>query len=211
MLQKSYKLILDRLRLTSLYQALQSLIILIVFCFISACVTQADRTILKVDSVDDIPQITERYKYQLEHLKVGMTKSQVIGLFPGMERECFESGVCYFTVFDERYVQIDHRVTDLNLLTTSLVTLLGLTCILSSDDCNEAVIAAINVAIASSVKNKQIHTTSNGGRVLTLLQWINVEFIDNKVTQWAINEPLPQFIPKSFENELPSLEDALQL
>ena len=190
---------------------LQSLIIFSSLLIITACVTQADKTILKVSSTKDIPDINQRYATQLSQLKVGMTKSQVIGLFPGMERECFESGVCYFTVFDERYVQIDHRVADLNLLTTSLVTLLGLTCILSTDDCNEAFVAAINVAIASSVKNKQIHVASDGGRVLTLLQWINVEFVDNEVTQWAINEPLPQFVPKSFENELPSLEDALQL
>jgi hypothetical protein len=189
---------------------LQSLVLLSSIFMITACVTQADKTILKVSSTKDIPDINKRYEKQLAQLKVGMTKSQVIGLFPGMERECFESGVCYFTVFDERFVQIDHRVADLNLLTTSLVTLLGLTCILSTDDCNEAIVAAINVAIASAVKNKQIHTTSEGGRVLTLLQWINIEFVDNSVTQWAVNEPLPQFIPKSFENKLPNLEDALK-
>jgi len=211
MFQKSDIQPVNKLNFIRYRKILQSFIMFSSLLFVAACVTQADRTILKVSSVKDIPDINQRYATELTQLKVGMTKSQVIGLFPGMERECFESGVCYFTVFDERFVQIDHRVADLNLLTTSLVTLLGLTCILSTDDCNEAVVAAINVAIASAVKNKQIHVTSDGGRVLTLLQWINVEFVNNKVTQWSINEPLPQFIPKSFDNQLPSLEDALKL
>jgi hypothetical protein len=186
------------------------LVVFISTLMITACVSPADRTILKINSKDDIPDITQKYAPQLSQLKVGMSKSQVIGLFPGMERECYESGVCHFTVFDERFIQIDKRVGDLDLLTTSLVSLLALTCILSTDDCNKAVIATLNVVIASAVGHNRIYSSPTDERVLTLLQWINVEFVDNKVKQWAINEPLPQFIPKSFENKLPNLEDALK-
>ena len=211
MLKKLRKLHRYQFNLVKYRTVSQSCAITLCLLVLAACVTPADRTIIKVSSTKDIPDIQQRYAQQLKQLKVGMSKSQVIGLFPGMERECFESGVCYFTVFDERYVQIDQRVTDLNLLTTTLVTLLGLTCILSKDDCPEAIVAAMNLAVSSSIKKKQIYTTSSDSRVFTLLQWINIEFIDDKVSQWAINEPLPQFKTKSFDNHLPSLEDALKL
>lgn len=180
------------------------------FC-LCACVTPIVRTVLKVNSKEDIPDISQQYSYQINHLKIGMTKGQVIALFPEMEQECFESGVCNFTVFNETLIQIEHKIGDLNLLTTSLVTMLGLTCIFSKNDCNEAIFAALNVGIASTIKHHQIHSTAGDSKVLTLVQWINIEFVDDKVSQWAINEPLPQFQPKSFDNKLPSLEDALKL
>jgi hypothetical protein len=188
--------------LIKLRSGLQCLMLTLTLTFLTACVSQADLVILKVGSTEDIPDINQKYDTQLNQLKIGMSKAQVTALFPNMEKECFESGICNFTVFDETYI---------NLLTTSLVSLLGLTCILSKNECNEAIIAALNVTLASSISRHDIQTTSSGNPVLTLLQWINIEFVDGKVTQWAINEPLPQFQPKTFDNKLPSLEDALAL
>lgn len=197
--------------LIKLRSGLQCLMLTLTLTFLTACVSQADLVILKVGSTEDIPDINQKYDTQLNQLKIGMSKAQVTALFPNMEKECFESGICNFTVFDETYIQVDKRAGDLNLLTTSLVSLLGLTCILSKNECNEAIIAALNVTLASSISRHDIQTTSSGNPVLTLLQWINIEFVDGKVTQWAINEPLPQFQPKTFDNKLPSLEDALAI
>lgn len=177
---------------------------------LTACVTPIG-AIVKVNSKEDIPDITQQYQSQISQLKVGMSKSQVIALFPPMERECYPSGTCHFTVFNEDIIQIDHRIGDLNLLTSSLISMLALTCILSSEECTEAMVAALNLSIAASVKSHQIHTSSSNSNVLTLLQWINIELVNGKVTQWAINEPLPQYQPKSHKNQLPNLEQSLQL
>ena len=163
----------------------------------------------KVASIDDVPDINQVYKSQIKQLNVGMTEGQVIGLFPYAERECYPSGVCNITVFREDLIQIDVRLADLDKLTGTLISLLALTCILSNDDCTEAAVAALNVAVASAVESNRIDSTPSKNGIVSLLQWINIEIVDNKVSQWAINEPLMQFQPRKLKNELPSLEEAM--
>lgn len=214
----------------------------ILICLALVSCTNTPKSILVVSKVEDIPDITKTYKKQLSHLKVGMSTYQVNSLFPGLERECYESGICHFTVFSEQQIRIDQRLTDLNILSGSLISLLALTCAVSSDSCGTALAAAVNVGIATSLEHKNItgdinstslvtlvqlintktigmdgQTTSRSGYyssakptgILTLLQWINIEFDQGRVTSWAINEPLEQYKPKTFKNELPDLEDAL--
>ena len=163
----------------------------------------------KVASIDDVPDITQTYKSQIDKLKVGMSKGQVIALFPYAERECFPSGVCNITVFREDLIQIDVRLADLNKLTGTLISLLALTCILSDDDCTKAAVAALNVGLASAVESNLIENTHSNTGVVSLLQWINIEVSSDKVTQWAINKPLSQFQPKNKKLQRPTLEEAM--
>lgn len=175
---------------------------------VSACVS--NRVVIKVNSVDDIPDIKNVYANKISQLEKGMSYGKLQGLFPYAEKECYPSGVCNLTIFQEDLVQIDKRIGDLNMLTGSLISLLALTCIISDEDCTKAVVAALNVGIASAVESNRIQTSKNNSDIVTLLQWINIEIVDNKVSQWAINEPLAQFKPKSYKNELPDLDDALK-
>jgi len=171
-----------------------------------------------------------------------MTIGQVNALFPNIERECYESGVCHFTVFDEKQVRLDVRLKDLDILTGSLFSLLALTCVLSKDSCDTALAAAVNVGIAASIEANNITRdytptslialvnfinlgtlgiqgpvrSTNSKSIskkhlndITLIQWINIELNEGRVTQWAVNEPLEQYKPKTYTNELPSLEEAL--
>ena len=176
--------------------------------FLNACVS--NRAIIKVNSIEDIPSIESLYAFEITKLKKEMSYGQVRALFPNAEKECYPSGVCNVTVFQEDLVQIDKRIGDLRLLTGSLVSLLALTCIISDEDCTEALVAALNVGVAASIDSNRIQTSKNDSDIVTLLQWINIEVVDNKVSQWAINEPLSQFQPKSYTNELPTLEEALK-
>lgn len=185
-------------------------LLLIFTLLIYACASVAPRHIVKIDSIDDIPDINVMYEYEIARLETGMTKDQVNSLFSNMEQECFPSGTCYMTVFDKRFVQIDRRIGDLNLLTGSLVSLLALTCIIAEEECAEAIIAAFNVGIASALGANRIQTSQGKDGVFTLLQWINIELENGQVKQWAINEQLPQFQPKTFKNELPPLEESLK-
>ncbi|MDC2890900.1 hypothetical protein [Psychrosphaera algicola] len=215
-------------------------LILLCLALVSCAITP--KSIIVVSKVEDIPDITKIYQKSLSHLKVGMTTYQVNALFPELERECYASGICHFTVFIEQQIRLDQRLTDLNILSGSLISLLALTCALSSDTCGTALAAAVNVGIATSLEHKNItgdinshslvtlvqlintntigmdgQTTTRSGHyssakptgIMTLLQWINIEFDQGKVTSWAINEPLEQYKPKTFKNELPDLEDAL--
>lgn len=175
---------------------------------LTACVS--NRVIIKVNSVEDIPDINSVYANKISQLEKGMSYGKLRGLFPYAEKECYPSGVCNLTVFQEDLVQIDKRVGDLNMLTGSLISLFALTCIISDEDCTEALVAALNVGIASAIESNRIQTSNNNSDLVTLLQWINVEIVDNKVTQWAINEPLSQFKPKTSKNQLPDLDEALK-
>lgn len=199
-------------------------------------------SILTVSKVDDIPNISKTYQKQLNYLKKGMSIHQVNDLFPSLERECYESGICHFTVFTEHKIIIDQRISDLRKLSGSLISLLALTCALANDSCEQALVAAVNVGIATSLENKNIKGHSNStdlislvhlinhqtmgitnpdqenqvrrsvpkkNGIITLLQWINIEFVDGKVSSWAVNEPLEQYKPKTFTNELPPLDEAL--
>lgn len=178
---------------------------------ITACASPTPPLIIKVNSVDDIPDINTLYKSEIERLELDMSAGQVLALFPNIEQECYPNGdICHFTVFDERLVQIDKRLGDVNLLTGTLFTLLALTCVISDDDCPEAVVAALNVLTASSFEKRRIKTSVNKDGIITLVQWINIELERGKVKQWAINEPLSQFRPKTYTNELPPLEEALK-
>ena len=218
-------------------------IFFIAFLFLAGCASQPG-SIIVVKTVDDIPNISEEYKKPLAQLKKGMSLGQVNALFPNVERECYESGTCHFTVFDEKQIRLDKRLVDLDLLSGTLFSLLALTCALSEDSCGKALAAAINVGIATSIEHERITTSHNASSLLalvqminmgtlgtqgqlgasrshsrsnlavneiTLIQWINIEFEQGRVTQWAVNEPLEQFKPKSFDNELPSLDEALGL
>lgn len=206
-------------------------------------------SIIRVSSVEDIPDISKMYKPQIAQLKVGMNQYQINSLFPNLERECYESGVCHFTVFDERQVQIDPRIDGLSTLSGTLVSMFALTCLLAEETCPKALAAAINVGLATAVESANIQGSPNpttgliplinlinhgtlgiqvdgeGRRVAdhgyrssppsngvyTLIQWINIELHDGKVKEWAVNEPLQQFRPKTYKNELPDLEEALGL
>ncbi|NVK26147.1 MAG: hypothetical protein HWE10_14555 [Gammaproteobacteria bacterium] len=187
-----------------------SILVALSALLLSACTTLPKQRIIKVNSVDDIPDINTLYKDEIAQLNKGMSQGQVLTLFSNIERECYPNGtVCHFTVFDEQLLQIDKRLGDLNILTGSLISLLTLTCFISDDSCPEAIIAALNVGLASAIENRRISSETKEDGVLTLIQWINIEFVDGKVTQWAINEPLSQFKPKSYSNELPPLEESL--
>lgn len=179
----------------------------IISILMAGCIS--NQLILKVNSKEDIPKIDEQYASRLIEMEVGMGADKVFSLFPLSEKECYPSGVCNITIFREDLIQVDKRIGDLNLLTGSLISLLALTCIVSDEDCNEAIVAAINVGLASAIDHNRIQTSKVHSNVVTLIQWINIEVVDNKVTQWAINEPLEQFKPKSYKNELPSLEESL--
>lgn len=170
----------------------------------------SNRVVIKVNSVDDIPDIKNVYADKISQLEKGMSYGRLRGLFPYAEKECYPSGVCNLTVFQEDLVQIDKRVGDLDMLTGSLISLLALTCIISDEDCTEAVVAALNVGIASAIESNRIQTSQNNSDIVTLLQWINVEVVNNKVSQWAINEPLSQFKPSTYKNQLPDLDEALK-
>lgn len=183
--------------------------ILIVLSVLILVACAANPTPFKVGSIDDVPDINEVYSSQISQLSVGMTKGQVFSLFPYAERECFPSGVCNLTVFREDLIQIDVRLADLDKLTGTLISLLALTCILSDDDCTKAAVAALNVGLASAVESNRIENSPSKSGIVSLLQWINIEIVDNKVSQWAINEPLPQFQRKNIKNQLPSLEEAM--
>jgi len=186
------------------------------FVLLSGCAAKgvirgAEVAIIIVDSIEDIPDIKDKYSDEIAQLKVGMTKGQVLSLLPNVEQECFANDdVCNFTVFDERRIAVNKKLGDLKLLTGSLVTMLSLTCILSNDSCPEVFNAMLNLGLASALESKKLRSEANRDGSLTLIQWINIEFKNNKVTQWAINEPLEQFKPKSFKNELPPLEESLQ-
>lgn len=212
---------------------------------IGACATH-NTSVLVVSKVDDIPDINKIYEKEIRQLKVGMNIHQVNSLFPNLERECYESGVCHFTVFQEQKIRLDERLGDLEILSGSLISLLALTCALSNDSCEKALAAAVNVGIATAVEYDRIRASGKSGGssvglmalvqminlgtigveqqaqgqtvyrnsaptggILTLLQWINIEFDKGKVTKWAINKPLEQYQPKTFKNELPPLEDSL--
>lgn len=200
--------------------------------------------VITVSKVEDIPDINRLYKDEIKQLRKGMTTHQVNALFPNLERECYESGTCHFTLFLEHRIRFDQRLSDLEVLSGSLISLLALTCALSNDSCNEALAAAVNVGLATAleydnftnnsnsvtlvslvqtINNRTIGVTVNDqgqpvnryrttrppSGILTLLQWVNIEFENGKVTNWAINEPLEQYQPKTYKNELPALEDAL--
>lgn len=178
---------------------------------ISSCASHIPPLIIKVNSVDDIPDINTVYKRQITELKVGMSKGQVLAIFPNVEKECYaNSEICHFTVFDEKLLQIDKRLGDVNVLTGSLVSLLAITCLISDDDCPEAIIAAFHVGIASALESQRIKNDIKKDGIVSLIQWINIEFERGKVKQWAINEPLSQFRPKTYSNELPPLDEALK-
>ena len=134
-----------------------------------------------------------------------------MSLFPNVEKECYpNSDICHFTVFDERLIQIDKRLGDVNVLTGTLVSLLALTCFISDDDCPEAIIAAFHVGLASAIDSKRIKSDIKKDGIVSLIQWINIELEHGKVKQWAINEPLTQYRPKTYTNELPPLDEALK-
>ncbi len=179
----------------------------IVIIFVTACTSNT--LAIKVKSVDDIPDIAELHKAQIEQLKLGMNQGQVRGLFPYAETECFDSGVCNITVFRQDLIQINAKLVDLRTLTGSLMSLLALTCILSNDECTEAAVAALNLGIASAVEESRLRNDVSSSNTFTLVQWVNIEVIDNKVSQWAINQPLSQFQSKPYKNQLPPLEEAL--
>lgn len=178
---------------------------------LASCASPIPPIIIKVNSVEDIPDINTVYKSEIKQLEVGMNMGEVLSLFPNVERECYaDSEICHFTVFDERLIQIDKRLGDVNLLAGSLVSLLAITCLISDDDCPEAIVAAFNVVFASAIETRKIKTSVNKDGIVSLIQWINIELERGKVKQWAINEPLTQFRPKTYTNELPPLEEALK-
>ena len=220
----------------------KSIVFLLIFAVIGCAINPT--TTIVVKSVDDIPIISDEYSQPLTKLRKGMTIGQVNALFPNVERECYESGVCHFTVFDEKQIRLDSRIKGLNMLTGSLFSLLALTCALSEDSCAAALAAAVNVGVATSIEHANISQSHSPASLIalvqiinhgtlgthvqlgesptrstspknitdvTLIQWINIEFDQGKVTQWAVNEPLEQFKPKSFKNELPALDEALGL
>lgn len=189
------------------------ILLLPIIFIISACTVSPNSAgiVIKVNSKEDIPNIKEQYKEELERLYIGMPQAQVKSMFPYAETECYPSRVCHITIFNETLISVDKRIGDLNLLTGSLMSMFALTCLLSEDDCVEAIFAAFNVGIAAAVDSNRIKKTPNQSGVITLIQWINIETSEGKVTQWAINEPLPQYQPKSFKNKLPPLEDSLNL
>ena len=218
-------------------------IYLLLIASLCGCISpRSTQTTIVVKSVDDIPDISEEYAKPLSKLEKGMSIGQVNALFPNIERECYESGVCHFTVFDEKQIRLDVRLKDLDILTGSLFSLLALTCVLSKESCDSALAAAVNVGIASAIESGNIsrdytphslvalvnfinhgtlgiqgplrssdpkNITKQRLNDITLIQWINIELDQGKVTQWAVNEPLEQYKPKTYSNELPSLEEAL--
>lgn len=186
---------------------MRAFLIMVITLFIGGCASNPIP--FKVGSIEDVPDINEVHRLQIEQLKIGMSKGQVLSLFPYAERECFPSGVCNITVFREDLIQIDIRLADLDKLTGTLISLLALTCILSNDDCTKAAVAALNLGVASAVESNRIERSPSKNGVVSLLQWINIEIVDDKVSQWAINQPLPQFQPKNLRNQLPDLEEAL--
>lgn len=168
--------------------------------------------IIPVSSTEDIPDINQTYYDELSQLKVGDSIGRVEHLFPGSEKECFPSGVCNYTVFEQRRIRLDRRIVDLDNFTTGIVSLLGLTCLLAKKECSEVFDAVWHVAIASAIQRSQYQSTpTSKDGVVSLIQWINIEIVDNHVTQIAVNEPLEQFKPKAYENKLPPLEEALKI
>lgn len=179
----------------------------IIIFFVTACTSNT--IAIKVKSVDDIPDIAKLHKKQLAQLKLGMEHSQVRGLFPYAETECFPSGVCNVTVFRQDLIQINAKLVGLRTLTGSLMSLLALTCILANENCNEAAVAALNLGVASAIEESHLRSDVSSSNTFTLVQWINIEIIEGKVSQWAINQPLSQFQNKQYKNQLPPLDEAL--
>ena len=180
---------------------------IIVVILLTACVNRTNA--IKVRSLDDVPNIAKLHSNEIGQLKIGMSKGQVLGLFPYAVRECNAANVCNITMFREDLIQLDSRLSDLDILTGGLVSLLALTCIFSTDDCTEAAVAALNLGVAAAIESNRIHTSSSQGDLISLVQWINIKTINDQVTQWTINQPLTHYQPKQYKNELPSLEEAL--
>lgn len=190
---------------------MRSFVVLICMMCLCGCVVSSDKHLkqeaLLISKKEDIPDIKKTYKSEISQLHVGMSRGQVVMLFPNAEAECYPSGVCNITIFDERRIKLSPKLAGLESLTTGIVSLLALTCIVIEEECTEALFAMLNVGIASSIERNKLHNTEDGS--ISLIQWINIELVEQKVTQWAINEPLEQFRPKSLNNKLPPLEEAL--
>lgn len=68
-----------------------------------------------------------------------------------------------------------------------------------------------SLGIVNATERSPQRTKINTQEPITLIQWINVKVERGKVTEWAVNEPLEQFKPKTFDNKLPPLDEALGL